>query len=93
MDVGRTEGVQGPGRIDGKSFHPVNRPETDPLAPSDRLDISEAGRLASEAISLPGLRMDRIAELKQQIEAGTYLTDDKLARAFEKFLRENPDVR
>jgi anti-sigma28 factor (negative regulator of flagellin synthesis) len=93
MDVGRTEGVQGPGRIEGKPFQPVKPAETEPLAPSDRLDISETGCLASQAILMQSTRLDRIAELKAQIDAGTYQTDEKLVKAFEGFLSENPDVR
>ncbi len=92
MDIGRTEGVQGPSRIEPKAVHPAKPTDLTPPAAADRLDVSEAGRLASEAIAMSPLRLDRIAELKRQIDAGTYQTDEKLARAFEAFRRENPDL-
>ncbi|MBI2931841.1 MAG: flagellar biosynthesis anti-sigma factor FlgM [Planctomycetes bacterium] len=89
MDVGRTEGVHGPSRIEGKPVHPVKPPETAPTLPLDRLDISEVGRLVSEALSLSTLHAERLTELKRQIEAGTYQTHEKLTQAFENFIREN----
>ena len=93
MDIGRTEGVQGPGRIEGKRVERVTPPQTSPTpAPVDRVEISQSGQLISEALALPAVRMDRVAELKKLVEAGTYQTDERLLGALMKFVQENPDV-
>lgn len=89
MDIGRTEGVSGTGRIEGKGIEKVNPPATQPTpAPQDRVEISQMGSLVSEVMSLPAMRVDKIAELKQAIEAGTYQTDEKLRGAIDRFLAE-----
>jgi len=89
MDIGRTEGAGGPQRVEPNRVQPARPPEAAPIMPSDRLDIADVARLIAEAISLPSVRFDRIAEIKRQIDCGTYQTDAKLTRALENFLREN----
>jgi len=88
MDVGRTEGVHGPYRVENRPIQPARPAEAAPTAPADRADVSEAARLTSEALALPSLRADRIAELKRQIEAGNYQTDAKLLASLDRFLRD-----
>lgn len=89
MDIGRTEGVQGPGRIEGTRIDKVHSDPVQPApAAADRIEMSEVGHLVADAMALPEVRLDRIAELKAQIEAGTYQTEQRLLGALDKFLEE-----
>jgi len=89
MDIGRTEGVHGPGRIEGKRAHEVSKPPLHP--PQDaasRAEISVVGRLVSETLGLPDIRMEKVTEFSRLLKAGLYLTDERLLGAFEKFRDE-----
>jgi len=89
MDIGRTDGVQGPGRIEGRKVERSQAASTPPAARvPDRAELSEVGRLVAEAMSLPEVRLERIAEFKKLIESGSYQTDERLAGAFDKFRAE-----
>ncbi len=89
MDIGRTEGAGGPQRIDPSRIQPARPPEAGPIMPADRLDIADVARLITEAIAMPSVRLDRVADIKRQIDGGAYQTDAKLSRALENFIREN----
>jgi len=89
MDISRTEGVHGPSRIEGKRIHAANPAQVQP--PQDtasRVEVSQVGRLVSEAISLPDVRMDKVTEFSRLIKAGIYMSDDRLIGALEKFRQE-----
>ena len=93
MDIGRTEGVGGPGRIDG----PQRISKPDPAAyaspsPADRVEISPQAKLVSEALSLPSVRTERVEEIRRLIQSGLYETDARLEGALQKFLEENRDL-
>ena len=91
MEIGRTEGVQGPGNVQGpKRVSQV--PSTSPVERTDRLEISDAARLISELTSMPRLRQDRIEAVRKLIEAGQFETQARLEGALEGFLGENPDI-
>lgn len=93
MDIGRTEGVGGPGRIEGLRTPPrAESPEPSSSRMADRVEISEAARLISEALSLPGVRADRVAEIRSLIQSGKFDTEARLEGAIRKFLEENRDV-
>lgn len=93
MDIGRTEGVSGAGRIEGPRIERATPPASAPVpGPVDKVEISQAGQMVSEALALPATRMDRVAELKKLVEAGTYQTDERLVGAMINFLRENRDL-
>ncbi len=93
MDINRTEGVGGAGRIEGKRIEKVPAPSNQPTpTPVDRVEVSQAGQLVSEVLSLPAMRTEKIAELKAAIASGAYQTDEKLLGALTNFLRENPDL-
>jgi negative regulator of flagellin synthesis FlgM len=57
------------------------------LNPVDQLDLSSEAQsvLASEAGS-EGMRLDKIASIREQIAAGTYDTDEKFSAALERML-------
>lgn len=93
MDIGRTEGVGGPGRIEG--LHPLSKvrppvPASPP--PADRVEISEEARLVSEALCLPAVRSERVEEIRHLIRSGRFETDARLEGALQRFLEENRDV-
>ena len=62
-------------------------PKDSPTA-VDQLDISHEAELASRLHDVPEVRADRVAEIRAQIEAGVYETDDKLGTAVSRLLDE-----
>lgn len=88
--------IHGPGHVHGP--HPVNTPHrTHPAqaaeqsratGAADELDISDAARALSQAREIPEIRQDRVAEIRSQIEAGIYETDEKMEAAVERLLDE-----
>jgi negative regulator of flagellin synthesis FlgM len=77
---------------------PVNRPEaitgpveTAPTAlasPVDEVEISSVSKLLDDASRTPGIREQRLAQIKSAIEAGTYETPEKLELALNRMLEE-----
>jgi anti-sigma28 factor (negative regulator of flagellin synthesis) len=57
-------------------------------ATSDRLDISEAGQIASRMAEIPDIRAERVESIRASILDGTYETDDKLNSAVDQLLDE-----
>ena len=55
---------------------------------SDEVDISDAARLVEQVQQLPEMREDRVEEVRRQIAAGTYETNDKLNAAVDRLLDE-----
>ena len=93
MDIGRTEGTQGPGGVQGPKN--VNRIKpTQPVTgkPADSVEISEMARLVSEVANLPKVRQEKIDQIRQMIDTGKFDTPERLAGALESFLRENQDL-
>jgi negative regulator of flagellin synthesis FlgM len=58
------------------------------LAEVDQLDISPTADLASRALDAPGIRADRVAQIRAAIESGDYETDDKLSMALDRLMDE-----
>ena len=54
----------------------------------DELEISPEANLVSQVQDLPDIRADRVAEIREQIAAGVYETDDKLETAIGRLLDE-----
>ena len=54
----------------------------------DQLDISPEADFVAQARDLPDIREDRVAELRAQIQNGTYETADKLDVALSRLLDE-----
>ena len=89
MDIGRTEGVHGPGRIEGKRVHHVTPPQVQqPQDAGSRAEISQIGRLVSDTLALPDVRMEKVTEFSRLLNAGIYMTDERLLGALEKFRQE-----
>lgn len=57
-----------------------------PAAPRDEVEISSLGRMLDDASRTPGVREQRLAQIKAAIEAGTYETPEKLQLALDRML-------
>ncbi len=84
--------IQAPG-----GMQPINAPRLDGVKPGgaisnsipvDRVEISQIARLISEVSSLPEVRAEKIAQVRVQIEAGTYITPEKMDIAVERLLED-----
>lgn len=88
--------IYGPAHLHGAQ--PIGPPHsTRPSKPSaapgstpiqDELDISDAARLVDQAKQVPEVRQDRIDQIRAEIAAGTYETDEKLDIAVGRLLDE-----
>jgi negative regulator of flagellin synthesis FlgM len=88
--------VYGPSHLHGAQ--PVNPPHAARVskpAPSDysgsiqdELDLSDAAQLVDRVREVPEIRHERVAQIRAQIAAGTYETDDKLDIAVGRLLDE-----
>ncbi len=56
--------------------------------PVDRVEISQIARLISEVSSLPEVRAEKIAQVRAQIESGTYITPEKMDIAVGRLLED-----
>jgi anti-sigma28 factor (negative regulator of flagellin synthesis) len=93
MDIGRTDGVGGPGRIDGPNKIQRSMPSAAPSGAksADKVSLSLKASMVSKAMSLPAARSERVAEIKMLIESGKFETDNRLEWAINRFLIENSD--
>lgn len=89
--------VTGPGGVQGASpLRPVERTDAKPatarpaaLQPlRDELDISSTGRVMESMTQSSEMRAARLAQIKADIEAGTYETPDKLEAALDRMFQE-----
>jgi len=57
------------------------------IPPTDQIDIStEAQSILSGSKVSGDIRTDKVAEIRRQIAAGTYDTEEKISAALDKFL-------
>ncbi len=88
--------IYGPAHLHGAQ--PVGPPHSarisQPQAPDsrgsiqDELQLSDAARMVDKLHQIPDLRQDRVNQLRAQIAAGTYATDEKLDIAIGRLLDE-----
>jgi negative regulator of flagellin synthesis FlgM len=57
-------------------------------APQDQVEISSIGRMLEGIESLPDIRHERVAAIRQQIAQGVYETPEKLEIALDRLLDE-----
>lgn len=57
-------------------------------APLDRVDISAEADFVSQVHDLPDVRAERVADIRAEIDAGVYETDEKLDVAVGRLLDE-----
>jgi negative regulator of flagellin synthesis FlgM len=77
---------------------PISRPETGsgpekpqvtgPTSPTDEVEISAVGKMLDDASRTPGVREQRLAEIKAAIEAGTYETPEKIELALTRMIEQ-----
>lgn len=89
--------VTGPGSVQGGfSFQrakQISQPTqtesvSKTMAPVDQLEISEAGKLMSESQDLSAVKAERLAQIKAEIDAGTYDTPEKMETALLRMLNQ-----
>jgi negative regulator of flagellin synthesis FlgM len=86
------------GLSSAKPMAPVNRPEgvSTPAqtgtvgiaSPRDEVEISGVGKLLDDASRTSGIHEQRLEQIKQAIEAGTYETPEKLELALNRLLQD-----
>jgi negative regulator of flagellin synthesis FlgM len=81
--------VHGPQPLEGPHA-PRPQPAAPPSAaqPVDELALSEGAQLVDRVQQLPEIRADRVAAIRAELAAGTYLTPDRLDAAVERLLDE-----
>jgi negative regulator of flagellin synthesis FlgM len=77
---------------------PISRPDSTPgvekpqaagpVSPKDEVEISSVGKMLDDASRMPGIREQRLAEIKAAIEAGTYETPEKLELALARMVEQ-----
>lgn len=84
--------VHGPGSVGASMPMRELRPSTEyqaatpsaPTTPRDEVEISDMGRMMDDMSRTPGVREQRLAQIKAAIEAGTYDTPEKLELALSR---------
>lgn len=65
----------------------ARRPEAAPSEiPPDRVEISEVAQMLSTLEPDTAIRAEKVAEVREAIAKGTYLTDDKIAVTVDRLL-------
>jgi negative regulator of flagellin synthesis FlgM len=88
--------IHGPMHVHGpQPLNPPHRMKAEspaqapgPASGVDKLDISAEAELISRMRDIPDIRADRVAEIRAQLEAGTYETLNKLDTAVDRLLDE-----
>ena len=89
MQINGIGNVQGPQQIrPTQSIEQTKATEDAQLHTADQVEISAEADMISRVHELPEIRTDRVAEIRAQIEAGTYETEEKLDLAVGRLLDE-----
>lgn len=78
-----TQSIKAPNRL-----HSVQAEPTVDHTPIDQVDISPEAQLIDQVHDIPDIRADRVSEIRAQIDAGVYETDEKLDIALGRLLDE-----
>ena len=81
------QGIRPPHHLQGATRAPSGQ-EGETSGPVDKLDISLAAQDAIRVAESAEERLARVAQIRQQIAAGTYETPDKLNHAVDRLLDE-----
>ncbi len=57
-----------------------------PMTPTDEVEISEVSKMLNDALGTPGVREQKLAQIKAAIDAGVYETPEKLDQALSRML-------
>ena len=86
-DVHLLDGVGSVATLRGTSKSPSSRPAADQEStPGDRVEISELAGFLSQLSQLPDVRAEKIVQVRNAIQNGTYETPEKLNAALDKVL-------
>ena len=88
--------IRGPAHLHGpQSIGPPHSSRVSKPAPpdhsasiQDELEISDAGRMVDRVRDVPEIRQKRVDQIRAEIAAGTYETDEKLQIAIGRLLDE-----
>jgi anti-sigma28 factor (negative regulator of flagellin synthesis) len=84
--VNSTSRITGTSAVDRLRQAHAEGPPPQDLGPVDRVEISETAQALSLADPGAGIRAEKVAEIRQAIADGTYLTEDKIAIAADRLL-------
>ena len=56
--------------------------------PVDRVEISPMARLMSEISTMPDIRAEKVAQVRAEIQAGTYITPERFDIAVARLLED-----
>lgn len=90
MDIQGPHGVDGVGRVPkmgptGAPKPPEKPPEAEPV---DQVQISLEARLKALLEKVPEVRQDRIDQIRAEIEAGTYETNERIDIAIDRLIED-----
>ena len=89
MEINRSDGLPGPGRVEGPRLNPAGAQDLSFIpAPGDRVEISEVARLTSAVARVPDVRLEKIRNLRDAIARGDYESEEKYRVAVDRFLEE-----
>ena len=85
--------IQGPGNIDKthridttRRAYKSEMGQTTPMKGEDTAEFTEISQLLSKLSSAPEIRYERVEAIRQEIERGEYLTDEKLDAAANRLI-------
>ncbi|MHC4663901.1 MAG: flagellar biosynthesis anti-sigma factor FlgM [Planctomycetota bacterium] len=103
MDIGGPTGVGGPGSIEPRkrierAQKADKASEVSSTRPGDKVELSSQAQAPDKATyverlremlkEIPEVRAERLAEIRKEIEAGTYETDERINGAIDRLLDE-----
>ena len=89
MQIHGIGGVNGPQQVQPtQGIEETKATDATSLHEADQVDISPEADMISRVHELPDIRADRVAEIRAQIEAGAYETEEKLDIAVGRLLDE-----
>jgi negative regulator of flagellin synthesis FlgM len=89
VDIGPIQAANGMTPVTGPRLEAIKPGSSIPNGlPVDRVEISPIARLMSEVSALPDIRAERVAQVRAEIQAGTYITPEKLDIAIGRLLED-----
>ena len=82
-------GIRPPGLDGPKGTRDRSSPaQTSKTTKSDQVEISTAGLLLARLRAMPDIRNEKVEAIRQQIMHGTYVTEDKVAKATDNLVSD-----
>ena len=89
VDIGPIQAANGMTPVTGLRLESVKLPgSVANNPPVDRVEISPIARLMSEISALPDIRAEKVVQVRAEIQAGTYITPEKLDIAIDRLLED-----